>query len=109
VWPLATRMRCFEPMSGSACPVATDDQPTAEERAALSLARRLVADGDTGPLVTSLRDGHDGPERVRDALTFLAELDPDLIVQVALDALIEARVNDPPAARQTRRIVRERT
>jgi hypothetical protein len=100
-------MRCFEPMSGSACPVSTDEQPTAAEREALALARRLVADGDTGPLITSLRDGRDGPERVRNALTFIAELDPDLIVQVALAALIQAHGDDPAAARRTRTIVRE--
>jgi hypothetical protein len=102
----ARRPRWFEPIAGSACPVASEDQPTDAEREALSLARGLAADVDAGPLITSLADGHDGPERVRDALTLLAELDPDLIVQVALDALIQAHLHDPATARQTRRIVR---
>lgn len=91
------------------CPVATDDKPSDEEREALALAHQLVADGDTGPLITSLREGRDGPERVRSALVFLGELDPDLIVQVALDALIQAHVSKPSTARQTRRIVRDST
>jgi hypothetical protein len=88
--------------------VAEDDQPTADERA-LSLARQLVADADTGPLITALRDGRNGSEFVRNALTLLADFDPDLIVQVALDALIQAHLNDPGTARQTRRIERNST
>jgi hypothetical protein len=87
--------------------VAADDEPTAEEREALALARRLIASADTGPLIASLRAGDGGPERARDALALLAELDPDLIVQVALDALIQAHLSDPAAARQSRRVVRD--
>jgi hypothetical protein len=78
--------------------MAHDDPPTAEEEQALALVRQLRADGDTAALITSLRDGHQGHERVRDALTLLAELDADLVVQVALDALIQAHINDPAAA-----------
>jgi hypothetical protein len=77
--------------------VVDHDPPIAEEEQTLSLVRRLRADGDTAPIIASLRDGDRGPERVRDALTVLAELDLDLIVQVALDSLIEAHLNDPPA------------
>lgn len=100
-------MRCFGCVRVDARSVTADDQPTAEERAALTLARQLVADADIGPLIAALRDGDGGPERVRDALTLLAELDPDVIVQVALDALVQAHLNDPAAAHQTRRIERD--
>jgi hypothetical protein len=88
--------------------MGSDDQPTADELA-LSLARKLIGDADTGPLIAALRDGRDGPECVRDALTFLADFDPELIVQVALDALIQAHLNDPAGARQARRIERDTT
>jgi hypothetical protein len=88
--------------------MARDDQPTTDELA-LSLARRLVADADTEPLIAALRDGRDGPECVRDALVFLADFDPDLIVQVALDALIHAHLSDPAGARQARRVERDAT
>ena len=47
-----------------------------------------------------------GPERARDALSLLGELDRELLVQVALDALIDANVADPAAAAQTRRVMR---
>lgn len=87
--------------------MVNDDPPTADEEQTLSLVRRLRADADIEPLVASLRDGHQGPERVRDALILLAELDPNLIVQVALDALIQAHLNDPSGARQTRRVARD--
>jgi hypothetical protein len=89
--------------------VANEDQPTDAERDALRLARRLVADADTGPLITSLRDRRDGPERVRDALVLLAELDPDRIVQVALDALMRAHPDEPATAGQTSRVVPDST
>jgi hypothetical protein len=87
--------------------VASPDEPTAEEHAAiLRLVAQLRADGDTTPLVALLKAGREGPERARDALTILAELDPELIVQVVLDALIQAHVDDHVAAPQTRRVTR---
>jgi hypothetical protein len=76
--------------------VARDDPSTDRERDSLLLAGQLIADAGNGPIITSLRDRCHGPERVRDALTLLAELDPDLIVQVALDALIHAHATTPP-------------
>ncbi|HEX7297646.1 MAG TPA: hypothetical protein VF257_01485 [Solirubrobacteraceae bacterium] len=86
-----------------------DESLTARERATLTLVTQLRADGDTASLIASLREDHDGPERVRDVLALLAELDPELIVQVALDALIQAHADDPLGARQTRRIRRDST
>jgi hypothetical protein len=78
--------------------MANDDPQTADEEQTLSLVRQQRAEVDTAALITSLQDGRQGPERVRDALTLLAELDPDLIVQIALDALIQAHINDAAAA-----------
>ena len=78
--------------------MANDDPQTADEEQTLSLVRQQRAEVDTAALITSLQDGRRGPERVRDALTLLAELDPDLIVQIALDALIQAHINDAAAA-----------
>ena len=86
--------------------MASDDQPTADEQEVFSLARRVRADGDTAPLIACLRGGRDGAERVRDVLMILAELDPELIVQVAVDALLRAYADDhdaaPPIGRVTR-------
>ena len=89
--------------------MASPDQPTAQERATMALVARLHADGDTASLIALLHDGHEGPERVRDALILLAELDPELMVQVALDALIQAHLDDPAGAPQTRRVLRANT
>ena len=47
-----------------------------------------------------------GPERARDALRLLGELDLELLVQVALDTLIDDYVNDPALALQNRRAAR---
>jgi hypothetical protein len=66
----------------------------------------LRATADTRPLVSLLRGADGGPERARDALSLLGELDRELLVQVALDALIEGNFVDPAAAEQTRRVVR---
>jgi hypothetical protein len=74
--------------------VGDPDHPTDDENEVASLVRRLRADGDTAPLIALLHSGREGPGRVRDALTVLAELDPELIVEVALDALLLAHVDD---------------
>jgi hypothetical protein len=87
--------------------VASDDQPIANEDEVLALVRKLRADGDTTPVIALLKDGPDGPERVRDALTILAEIDPELIVQVVLDALLRAHLDDDGAAHQPRRVIRD--
>jgi hypothetical protein len=86
--------------------VASDDKPIADEDAVLALVSRLRVDGDTAPLIALLTDGPEGPERVRDALTILAEIDPELIVQVVLDALLRAHLDDDGGAQQTRRVIR---
>jgi hypothetical protein len=86
--------------------VAGDDPPIAHEDEVLSLVRELRADADTTPLIALLQSGRDGPERVRDALIVLAELDPELIVQIALDALLGAHVDDDRTTHQTRRVIR---
>ncbi|HEX6745095.1 MAG TPA: hypothetical protein VF087_12805 [Solirubrobacteraceae bacterium] len=83
------------------------DEPTDQERATIALLAGLRADGDAAALIALLQDGREGPARVRDALIVLADLDPELIVQLALDALIEAYVGDPVAAQQRRRMVRD--
>ena len=87
--------------------MANDEQPITSEQEVLSLVRRLLADGDTAPLIALLQDGRAGPERVRDALIIIADLDPELIVQVALDALLRAHVDDHRADHQTRRVTRD--
>ena len=53
-----------------------------------------------------LRDGAVGPERARDVLRVLAELDIDQLVQITLDGLISAYLEDPGLAHQPRRVVR---
>lgn len=87
--------------------MASDDPPIAHEDEVLALVQRLRADGDTAPLITVLQDGPEGPERVRDALAILADLDPELIVQVALDALVLAHGAQDQTDHQTRRITRD--
>lgn len=84
------------------------DEPTDEERETLALVTGLRAYGDVAALVALVQGGDGGPERARDALTVLAELDPELIVQVALDALIHAHIDAEVTAPQTRRVVRDR-
>jgi hypothetical protein len=82
-----------------------DDLPL-EEQETLELVTALVATGNLHPLIARLRDGEVGPERARDALRVLAELDLDLLVQITLDGLISAYLADPGLAHQPRRVVR---
>ncbi|MEA2169630.1 MAG: hypothetical protein QOF76_2930 [Solirubrobacteraceae bacterium] len=86
--------------------MAASEEHTPEERKTAELVKALRETGNLRPLVAVLR-GHDrGPERARDALLLLAELDPELLAQVALDTLIDDYVEDPALAQQTRRLVR---
>ena len=90
--------------------MAFADDLSFEEQATLELATQLVATGNLHPLIARLRDGELGPESARDALRILAELDPDLLVQITLDSLVTTYVEDPGLAHQPRRVVaRERS
>ena len=86
--------------------MAFADGLSIEERTAMELAAQLVASGNLHPLIARLREGDVGPENARDALRVLAELDIDLLVQITLDGLITAYVDDPGLAHQPRRAVR---
>ncbi len=82
------------------------ETPSEQERDTIALVGLLRASGNATPLVDLLRGAGAGPGRARDALSLLGELDRELLVQVALDALIDANVADPAAAAQTRRVIR---
>lgn len=86
-------------------PAFADDLPP-DERATLELVTDLAASGNLHELIARLREGELGPERARDALRVLGELDLDLLVQVTLDSLITTYLDDPGLAHQTRRAVR---
>jgi hypothetical protein len=86
--------------------MASVDDLSAEERTTIELAGQLRDSGNLHPLIARLRDGEIGPERARDALRVVADLDPDLLVQIALDALISVYLADPGLAHQPRRAVR---
>jgi hypothetical protein len=79
---------------------------TSAEKEIADLVAALAKTGNLHPLIALLRDGHVGPERARDALRLLGELDPDLLVQVALDTLISDYLDDPGLALQSRRELR---
>lgn len=82
------------------------DDVSPEDWATAELAGELRDTGNLHPLVAWLRDGEIGPERARDVLAVLADLDADLLVQITLDGLIEAYLKDPGLAFQPRRVVR---
>jgi hypothetical protein len=85
--------------------MASPDSPS-DEDTAIKLAAELRDSGNLHPLISRLREGQVGPERARDALRILADLDPDLLVQITLDGLISAYLIDPGLAHQPRRVVR---
>jgi hypothetical protein len=87
--------------------MASPEDFSPEERETAELVKALRSTGNLGPLVALLRGSDGGPERARDALLMLGELDLELLVQVALDTLISDHIEDPEVARQTRRVVRE--
>ena len=86
--------------------MAFADDLSPEEQATLELVTELAASGNLHPLIARLREGDIGPESARDALRVLAELDPDLLVQITLDGLITTYLEDPGLAHQPRRVVR---
>jgi hypothetical protein len=78
---------------------------TPAERKTTELVSTLIASGNLRPLIEALRTGDHGPEDARDALRTLVELDPDRLVQIALDTLITEYVEDPGIAHQPRRVI----
>ncbi len=85
--------------------MATLDDLPPDERSIAELAAQLRDSGNLHPLIARLRDGEVGPESARDALRTLAELDPDLLVQITLDGLVTTYLEDPGLAHQPRRVV----
>jgi hypothetical protein len=83
--------------------MAADEELTAAEHETLELVRDLVESGNLHPLIERLRAGDTGPERARDALKTLGELELALLVQLALDTLIDLYLTDPGLAHQPRR------
>jgi hypothetical protein len=83
--------------------MAADEELDRAEQETVDLVARLMATGNLQPLMECLRDGPRGPENARDALRTLGELDLDLLVQLALDSLIDQYVDDPGLAHQPRR------
>jgi hypothetical protein len=75
---------------------------TAHERVIVNVVAQLRVDGETAPLTAWVRAGGEALECVREALEVLGELDPQLLVQVALDALVSAPVHAAPEARLSR-------
>jgi hypothetical protein len=73
-------------------------QLTAHERAIVGVVAQLRANDEAAPVAALVRDGGEALERVREALEVLGELDPQLLVQVALDALVYARVDNAGVA-----------
>jgi hypothetical protein len=86
--------------------MAASDGQMPEEFATAELVRALRETGNLRPLVAVLRNPDGGPECARDALLLLGELDLELLVQVALDTMIQDYVEDPGLAHQTRREMR---
>jgi hypothetical protein len=83
--------------------MAIGEALTPEERDTAELIKVLRATGNLRPLVALLRGSDGGPESAREALLLLGELDLELLVQIALDTLIDDYVEDPALALQTRR------
>jgi len=86
--------------------MAITDGFSPEEEVTVELTTELWDSGNLDRLIARLRDGDIGSESARDALRVLAELDPDLLVQITLDSLITTCLEDPGLARQPRRVVR---
>jgi hypothetical protein len=72
---------------------------TAHEREIVGIAVQLRASVDAAPIPALVRDGGQALEFVREALEVLGELDPQLLVLVALDALVGAHSSDRGAVR----------
>ena len=77
------------------------EQLTAHERTIVDVVAQLRANGESAPLTAFVQGGHEGLEHVREALEVLGELDPQLLVQVALDALICVHLDGRGAAQHS--------
>jgi hypothetical protein len=77
-----------------------------DEHETVELAAQLGESGSLHPLIARLREGEVGPERAREVLRVLAELDVDLLVQITLDGLISVYLEDPGLAHRSARVVR---
>ena len=86
--------------------MASSGDLTPEEVETIALVNELTATGNLGPLIGLLQDGDGGPERARDALCLLGELDLNLLVQIALDTMIDGHLDDPSGVQQHRRQLR---
>jgi hypothetical protein len=75
---------------------------TANERVVVAIIARLRADGDAASLRAWAREGGEALERVREALEVLGELDPPLLIALALDGLVCAQTDDGSDMRQSR-------
>src|SRR5688572_17323707 len=70
-----TREDATDRETGIQVVMAASELPTPEERETFELVEALRATGNLRPLVTVLRNPDGGPERARDALVLLADLD----------------------------------
>ncbi len=77
------------------------EQLTPHERAIVGVVAQLRDHAEAAPLAALVRDGGEARERVREALEVLGELDPQLLVRVALEALV--RASQPGEQRLARR------
>jgi hypothetical protein len=87
--------------------VPDPDERSQSEQEIAQIVGDLRATGNMTPLVALLCGSDGGPEHARDALRLLGELDVDLLVQLALDTLIEDHIDAPELALQTRRVVHD--
>jgi hypothetical protein len=67
----------------------------------VGVVAQLRGSDDAAPITALVRGGGDALEFVREALDVLGELDPHLLVRVALDALVCAHVDDRGATRRS--------
>jgi hypothetical protein len=82
--------------------VAFHEVSTPEDREIAAVVSALRATADQQPLLALLRRADAGPERARRALVVLGELDIELLAQVALDALLDAYVENSAVADRPR-------
>jgi hypothetical protein len=66
---------------------------SAYERAIVGVVAELRDNVDAASITALVRDGGEALGYVREALEVLGELDPQLLVRVAIDALVSAHVD----------------